>query len=657
VGGTAEVYVARPIDPNARPSRLVVKRLLPQFLSDPEGRTMFEREGLLHAAVQHENVVQVFGFGTADEEPWLAMELVDGCDLFRLLRRLWAEGRTLAPAIAVFVARELLRGLERVHTACDAGGQPMGIIHRDVTPSNVYLSIDGGVKLGDFGIARSTSRSTMRAGASAKLKGKFAYLSPEQVAGEPFDHRADLFAVGAVLSEMLIGRPLFAGRGQLAVLLAIRDCRIEPLKEARARLPAGLFEVIERALARDPSARLATAEAFRVALAPFDADPKSSRAELRTLVRWVQSASSVEQMQAVREPPPKPRDRPVSVPDDSKDPDGERTTGEYTPIPSFVVLSTGNRLGPWSFARLVEAIATGHVTRGDNVDYVGRGLQPLESIDDLARFLPSGTVTTNRLTGVTAPDLAEEVSTTTLVTILVRVIETAATGVLFAEGLTESRRLGTPDEPAPKEGGRKELYFVGGKLHHVSSNNASELLGEYLVRRKVISREELDFALAVLPRYGGRMGDTLIALGLVGSLEIFRAIRDQGRDRLIDLFQWQAGRLTFYSGHTAPHVEFPLELDLPPLLIAGLEAAEPGETPLAAWRDRFDDWLVPAEAGSLRLRDATWPPLVRRLLDIVNTPKPLREVLAWVAQDGTGTASDALRVLEVLIGAKLLSWR
>jgi eukaryotic-like serine/threonine-protein kinase len=657
VGGTAEVYVARPIDPNARPSRLVVKRLLPQFLSDPEGRTMFEREGLLHAAVQHENVVQVFGFGTADEEPWLAMELVDGCDLFRLLRRLWAEGRTLAPGIAVFVARELLRGLERVHSACDAGGQPMGIIHRDVTPSNVYLSIDGGVKLGDFGIARSTSRSTLRVGASAKLKGKFSYLSPEQVAGEPFDHRADLFAVGAVLSEMLIGRALFAGSGQLAVLLAIRDCRIEPLKEARARLPTGLVEVLERALARDPSARLPNAEAFRGALAPFDSDPKSSRAELRALVRWVQSASSVEQMQAVREPPPKPRDRPAPASDESKDADGERATGEYTPIPSFVVLSTGKRLGPWSFARLVEAIATGQVTRGDKVDYVGRGLQPLESIDDLGRFLPSGTVTTNRLTGVTAPDLAEEVSTTTLVTILVRVIETAATGVLFAEGLTESRRLGTPDEPAPKEGGRKELYFVGGKLHHVSSNNASELLGEYLVRRKVISREELDFALAVLPRYGGRMGDTLIGLGLVGSLEIFRAIRDQGRDRLIDLFQWQAGRLSFYSGHTAPHVEFPLELDLPPLLIAGLEAAEPGETPLAAWRDRFDDWLVPAEAGSLRLRDATWPPLVRRLLDIVSTPKPLREVLAWIAQDGTSTASDALRVLEVLIGAKLLSWR
>src|SRR5450755_4232732 len=97
VGGTAEVYIARHLDPAAKQGRMVVKRLLPQYVSDPEGRTMFEREGALHAAVHHENVVEVFGSGMAGDEPWLAMELVDGCDLFRLLRRLWAEGRTLAP--------------------------------------------------------------------------------------------------------------------------------------------------------------------------------------------------------------------------------------------------------------------------------------------------------------------------------------------------------------------------------------------------------------------------------------------------------------------------------------------------------------------------------------------------------------------------------
>src|SRR5262249_21396961 len=151
---------------------------------------------------------------------------------------------------------------------------------------------------------------------------------------------------------------------------------------------------------------------------------------------------------------------------------------------------------------------------------------------------------------VGAPDFVDDVSMQALVTVLLRVVETEATGVLFAEGPTESKRSPRADA------GRKELYFVGGRLHHVASNNASELLGEYLVRRGVISRDELDFALAVLPRYGGRMGDTLISLGLVASLEIFRAIRDQGRDRLVDLFRWKTGKLSFYVDQKAPHVEF-----------------------------------------------------------------------------------------------------
>src|SRR6516164_8923420 len=160
VGGTAEVYIARPIDPKGGPRKLIVKRLLPHFVADPEGRTMFEREAALHAAVHHDNVVEVFGSGVDGEEPWLAMEWVDGCDLFRLLRRLSSATRQLPRGVSVYIARQLLRTLESVHGARDAAGQPMVIIHRDVTPSNIYLAADGRVKLGDFGIARSANRST-----------------------------------------------------------------------------------------------------------------------------------------------------------------------------------------------------------------------------------------------------------------------------------------------------------------------------------------------------------------------------------------------------------------------------------------------------------------------------------------------------------------
>jgi serine/threonine protein kinase len=658
VGGTAEVYVARPIDAKAakalgRPARLIVKRLLPHFVTDPEGRTMFEREAALHAAVHHANVVQVYGSGVDADEPWLAMELVDGCDLYRLLRRLGSETRTLEFTVSAYIGREVLSALESVHAARDAAGQPLGIIHRDVTPSNLYLSVDGQVKLGDFGIARSSSRATIRSAGSAMLKGKFAYLSPEQVAGEAFDQRADLFSLAVVISEMLLGKPLFAGSGQLAVLLAIRDCRIDPLREARGQLPPGLFEVLERALARDPAQRFPSASAFSEALAPFDPTPERSRAELAALVRWVQSAPSTASLKAVRESAGKVRAVVAAREAASGGADGERSTEAYDPIPSYVRTQGGDSHGPWAFARLVEAIATGRVGRGDQVDYMGRGLAPIESIEELSRFLPPLTATTNRLGGVGSPDFVDAVSTEALVTVLLRVIESEASGVLFAEGPTESRS--TPR--ADGEGGRKELYFVSGKLHHVASNNASELLGEYLVRREVISREELDFALAVLPRYGGRMGDTLISLGLVASLDIFRAIRDQGRDRLVDLFQWRTGQLTFYADQKPPHVEFPLDLDLPPLVMAGVEAAQPGDAPLRAWRARFDVVIgpSPARGPQPKLRSASWPPVVKRVLDASDPPKRVRDVLATVAQAGGATANDALRALDVLLIAGLVA--
>ena len=676
VGGTAEVYVARPIDAAAQPRKLVVKRLLPHFVADPEGRTMFEREAALHAAVRHDNVVEVYGSGLHGDEPWLAMEWVDGCDLFRLLRRLANASRTLGRGISVYAARELLRALESVHTARDGAGQPMVIIHRDVTPSNIYLSADGRVKLGDFGIARSANRSTLSTTGGPVLKGKFAYLAPEQVASEGFDQRADLFATAVVLAEMLLGRPLFAGSGQLAVLLAIRDCRIDPLRDARASLPEGLFEVLERALARSPANRFQTAAALSEALAPFDSNPAAARAELGALVRWVQSAPSAGQMQAVRDSGAKLRAAAVArdlaadgardgaddieeIEDIDIETDGVETgadldrTGEYAQIPSFVTTGAGDRLGPWPFARLIEAIATGDVGRGDRVEFMGREPALLGSIAELARFLPALTAaTTNRMAGVGVPDFVDSVSSAALVTVLVNVIESETTGVLFAEGPTESRRVLAH---ATGYSGRKELYFVAGKLAHIASSNASELLGEYLVRRGVITRVELDFALAVLPRYGGRMGDTLASLGLLPSVDVFRAIRDQGRDRLIDLFQWRTGTLTFYKDQTAPHIEFPLELELPSLILAGLEAAEPGDATAVAWRDRLDEVIVPAPVARPRVHAAPWPELVRRVLDWVDRPRRVRAVLEMASGDGATLPSDALRAIEVLLAAKLLA--
>jgi serine/threonine-protein kinase len=259
------------------------------------------------------------------------------------------------------------------------------------------------------------------------------------------------------------------------------------------------------------------------------------------------------------------------------------------------------------------------------------------------------------MASVGAPDFADDVSAAALTTIFVRIVESEATGVLFAEGPTESRRSPRPDALGQNEGTRKELYFVGGKLHHVSSSNASELLGQFLIRRGNITREELDFALALLPRHGGRMGDTLVSLGLLSSLEVFRAIREQGGERFVALFQWPSGRVTFYGGHTAPHVEFPLDLEVLPLVVAGFQSATHDEGSLEALRARTQSVLGPAPVAHPKLRDAPWPPIIRRLLDATSVPKALGAVLARVAPDGDDR--EALRGLELLLAARLVGWQ
>jgi eukaryotic-like serine/threonine-protein kinase len=698
VGGTAEVYLARPVTPAPNlPERLVVKRLLPHFASDAEGRTMFEREARLHASVTHENVVTVYHAGKDDRgEPYLAMEYIDGVDGYRLLRRLRQEGEYLPIGVAVYVAREVLRALESVHAALDpTSGGSLGIVHRDVSPSNIYLSKAGTVKLGDFGIARSTTRATLRSEAGHVLKGKFAYLAPEQVAGETSDHRADLFSLATVLAEMLLNRPLFPGGGQLAILLAIRDCKIDALTEIRPRLPPGLFEVMQRGLSRNPTQRYEDATSFAKALAPFEADKRLAAREIAARVRWVKAASSSDKLTAQRdsaamraargqkperspsisepdlrapavaldkpEPEAAPETEPVSLDEgdlEEEDDDPESSevkTSEYELLPSYVLKTDGTTLGPWTFARLMEALATGQIERGDRVDFVGRGFRTAEDIEEFARFFPAPGATTSQLQGPGTPDLSDQIGPRTMLETLMFVLAQRETGVLFVE---RAEGDGASIAPASR-GGRKELYFVEGKLHHVASSNASELLGEYLVRRGKLEREELDLALAVLPRYSGRMGDTLISMGLVGPVDIFRAIREQGRDRVADLFLWRGGTLSFYRGHTAPHVEFPLDLELPALMLAGLETAKPGDSVLAEHRVNLDRVLGPASRrdDSLPFEGVSWPEHVTAVQELVRWPVTLREALQAATKQPNLSTGDVLRSLEILMSARLVAWK
>ena len=625
------MYLAHPASGSWPADRLVIKRLLPAVLENPQNVGTFAMEARLHRAAQHPNVVEVYEAGSVDGEPFLAMEYVDGVDAYRLLRRAQTEQRPIPPDVATFIAHEVCSALACVHTAVDDTGHPLAVVHRDVTPSNIYLSQEGEVKLGDFGIARLLSRDSAPPN-THPLKGKFAYLSPEQVAGEDFDHRADLFSLAVVLAELLINQPLFPGSGQLAVLLAIRDGRIDSLRDHAHLVPAGLMPVLEQGLARAPANRFRSAEQFRQALEPFVAsEPRLYRESLGRAVAWARNVASP------LHAPLRPGRGKRSL--DSRPPRDPRAV---TPV-ARVRTRAGETLGPFALAKLIELTATARLDGQDEVDMHGTGFEKLIDIPELERHVPPSTATTNQLSGPGVPDYRANLASTPMLQVFANMLKNRETGVLFAE---RTRDTGVFT--------RKEIYLAQAKVIHVASTDQSELFGEYLVRRSLIDREELDLALAVLPRYNGRLGDTLIALNLVDAVQIFRAIRDQGRDRITDVFTWSAGTVSFYRGVSPNRVEFPLDLDLAPLMVAGHRAALSDEDVVRMHQDQMDDVLVGVEEIPDTMRLAAWPPEVLKVVGAAGDGRAQRDIVGSLTAARLINVPAALRAIEVACVAGLL---
>jgi serine/threonine protein kinase len=651
VGGTAEVFLAHPKVGIAPAPHLVVKRLLPTA-GEGTRYELLEREADLHRRVRHPNVVAVYGAGLVRGEPYLAMEYVEGLDLYRMLRRLDADDRDLPIELSIYVARQIAGALEAVHAACDDGGRPLRIVHRDVTPSNVYLSVKGEIKLGDFGIARveEEARSTL-----GGLKGKFGYLAPEQVSGEEFDHRADLFALAAILGELLIGERVFPGGGQLAVLLAIRDGNIDPLRREAGRLPTGLFELCERGLHCDPDRRFQSAAEFGAALAPFQTSRlENVTAELSEWVKWAQDQrelarklehkirSSSQNLQAVR--------ASSSVPELKVTRPAKRQSQIAEPPPVEIpprVRRTGTHaVEDLTFARLVELIATGELHGNDEVSLMGSEFRRIVDVEELARHvLPSTTAVTGRVSGPGAPDYQFVLSDQSMLDALALLRSRHETGALFV--LRGGNGRGT----------RKEMYLDNGKLHHVASSERNELLGEYLVRRGSLSREDLEKALGALGQYGGRLGDTLVALGMVDAVDVFRAIRDQGRDRVAALCTWKEGLASFYRGTTPTHVEFPLELDLSSAIMAGVILASEGDPRRSLPADATHVIPGPRHASTNEPKEiGRTPASLIAVARFAPERITLGALLERLVRPGEGPGPSAREASAAVATAKLLGW-
>lgn len=257
-GGMATIYLSRIAGPAGFEKPVALKVIHAHLAEDPEFIQMFLDEARLAAQLQHPNIVQIFELGEDAGVYFIAMEYLRGETLASVIRRVFGEeGRTMDPRLACHVLQQACEGLHYAHELTNINDEPLGLVHRDISPQNLFLTYSGSVKLMDFGIARAEGSShSTRPGS---LKGKFSYMSPEQASGQSFDHRADVFSLGVVFWEMITGRRLFKGRNDMESLRLVNQCQVPPPGGFRHGIPPALDRVIAQALAKDPTERYQTA--------------------------------------------------------------------------------------------------------------------------------------------------------------------------------------------------------------------------------------------------------------------------------------------------------------------------------------------------------------------------------------------------------------
>jgi serine/threonine protein kinase len=257
VGGMAEVFMAKAFGVEGFERVLAIKRILPNMADDDEFINMFVDEARIAVQLSHANVVQVYELGKFENQYYIAMEYVSGKDLRQILDAFRKRGQTLPFPAAAFIAGKICEGLDYAHRKGDPSGRPLNVIHRDVSPQNILVSFEGAVKITDFGIAKAEDRaSKTQAGV---LKGKFGYMSPEQVRGLTIDHRSDIFAVGILLYEMVTGKRLFIGESDFSTLEKVRNAEVVPPRQHNPKVSEALEHVMLKALARERDERYAWA--------------------------------------------------------------------------------------------------------------------------------------------------------------------------------------------------------------------------------------------------------------------------------------------------------------------------------------------------------------------------------------------------------------
>ena len=658
LGGMAELFLAHSKGAHGFEKKLVIKRILPHLARDPHFTQMFIAEAKLTARLSHPKIAQTYELGQIESQLYIAMEYVDGLDLLAILRECAHRHARLPMDVSVHILNEVLDALDFAHKSSDDNDQLLGIVHRDVSPSNILVSRRGNVKLVDFGIAHAFEQEHRTR--SGTLKGKYGYMAPEQVLGEGVSFKSDIFSAGIVLSEMLMGRRLFAAPNELDVLLMVRDVNLKRLDKLGEDIDGRLQAILRVALSKNPDERYEDAAAFREALDEwmFDKRYRVTPSQISEVVDTLYEDARERRRKQLDEMPvggqseaaalaavggapaglagqptelegiptglldvgdsvrieiarpeegdipagAEPQDQEVDFDLDELISDDELGLEEdpgavAAPAPRASVVRPAREQGVPShgiddfelsvrYPSISAAVASisppGPDPAAKDFDDsdissssgAGTAIHPKISarpptVDDVAGGpRPAGPL----LDPIAdTPADAGDLSITPPVAVLFRLAATSASGLLVVS-------LG---------GIRKEIYLKIGVPEFVSSNVAGELFGAYLVRQEAISAAELDMALAMMPHYGGKLGDTLVGLGLMKPLDVFRHLTRQVRQKLIDVCTWDKGKYAWHAGKKNPREAFPLDLD--PYEVIGASAMKLPDELIRRWTRRFEN--------------------------------------------------------------------
>ncbi|MDY0059134.1 MAG: protein kinase [Myxococcota bacterium] len=333
VGGMAEVFKAKTFGVQGFSKIIAIKRILPSMAEDREFVTMFIDEAKIAVQLNHANICQIYELGKINNSHYIAMEFIHGKDLLQLQNRFKRDQLVMPPQMACYTMQKVCEGLDYAHRKKDINFKDLGLVHRDISPQNIIVSFDGEVKIIDFGIAKAASRSTRTQ--VGVLKGKFGYMSPEQVRGLALDRRSDVFAAGTVLYEILAARRLFVADSDFATLEKVRKVDIEPPRKAIPDLHPELEAILHRALAREREDRYPWAREMADDLGRFLQRHYPTYTN-KELADWMRSSYSEELVEAKRKMEIFAR---LSSPDDLRSwPQEEQpASGPVTPAPARAV--------------------------------------------------------------------------------------------------------------------------------------------------------------------------------------------------------------------------------------------------------------------------------------------------------------------------------